>query len=382
MSLEAAAREARNEFFRRMLLSQVNRVATAHTLDDQAETVLLKLTRGAGTRGLAGIYPKKGVSKRAVSNSAISHQPSAAGQDQSDLDHAVKTIVRPLLGSRRSQLREYLNQLRQIWREDASNQDLRHMRNRVRQEIIPLLEHQVNPAVCETLAESAEIARAEEAYWVKEVDRFLEEIWSADERGGSLKLSARSYALALRRRLLRAAAENLGIALEFRHVEEILGDGSSESTSVLSGQWTAARHGDVITFRKSSHSVSEYEYELPVPGRVSVAEAKIALETSVLNGTNRSHQEEELVHSRLAQYKWVVRNWRPGERFWPAHTKEPKKIKELLQDRHITGEPKKLWTVIAAGDEVIWVRGFGVGRNSRAMGGGGVLIRQLEPVKR
>ena len=382
MSLEAAARQVRYEFFRTALLSQVNRVATAHTLDDQAETVLLKLARGAGTRGLAGIYPKKDVSKRAVSNSAISHQPSAAGQDQSDLDHAVKTIVRPLLGSRRSQLREYLNQLRQTWREDASNQDLRHMRNRVRQEIIPLLEHQVNPAVCETLAESAEIARAEEAYWVKEVDRVLPEIWSADERGGSLKLSTRLLALALRRRLLRAAAENLGIALEFRHVEEILGDSSSESSSVLSGQWTVARHDDVITFRKSGHSVSEYEYELPVPGSVSVAEAKIALETSVLNGTNRFHQEEDLAHSRFAQHKWVVRNWRPGERFWPAHTKEPKKIKELLQDRHITGESKKLWTVIAAGDEVIWVRGFGVGRDSQATGGGGVLIRQLEAVKR
>ncbi len=368
LSLEAAAREARHEFFRRILLSQVNRVATAHTLDDQAETVLLKLTRGAGTRGLAGIYPKR----------AISRQPSAISRNQPDLDHAVKTIVRPLLGSRRSQLREYLDEIGQTWREDTSNQDLRHTRNRVRQEILPLLERQVNPAVCETLAESADIARAEEAYWATEVDRFLPEIWSADERGGTLKLSSRSLPLALRRRLLRAAAENLGIALEFRQVEEILGHGSGEGSSILSGQWTVTQHSDIITFRQAGKIVSEYQYELPVPGKVSVAEAGIVLETSVPERPDPSRDDGDLVHSRFAQRKWVVRNWRPGERFWPVHTKEPKKIKELLQDRHITGEEKQRWPVIACGDEIIWLSGFGVRRDFQANAGAGVLIREIQ----
>jgi len=368
LSLEAAAREARYEFFGGILSNQVNRVATAHTLDDQAETVLLKLTRGAGTRGLAGIYPKK----------AISHQPSAISKNQPDLDHDVKTIIRPLLGSRRSQLRSYLAEVGQTWREDASNQDLRHTRNRIRQEILPLLERNLNPAVCETLAESAEIARAEEEYWVKEVDRWLPEIWSANERGGELKLSSRSLPLALRRRLLRAAAENLGIALEFRHVEEILGDGSGDGSSVLSGQWTVTQHSHIITFTRARQTVSEYQYELPVPGKVSVAEAAIILETSLPDGSDLSHKGDDLVHSRFAQHKWVVRNWRAGERFWPVHTKEPKKIKELLQDRHITGEEKQRWPVIACGDDIIWMKRFGVCRDFQANGGDGVLIREIQ----
>jgi tRNA(Ile)-lysidine synthase len=372
LSVEAAARKARYEFFRSTLLSGVSRVATAHTLDDQAETVLLKLTRGAGTRGLAGIYPKK----------AVSRQPSAISQGDADLtptsDSNDRTVVRPLLGSRRSQLREYVAEILQTWREDASNQDLRHTRNRIRQEILPLLERHVNPAVCETLADSAEIARAEEAYWVKEVDRFLPNIWSANERGGELKLSSRSLQLALRRRLLRAAAENLGIALEFRHVEEILGDGSGEGRSVLSGQWMVTRHTDNVTFGQISQPVCVYQYELPVPGKVSIAEAGVVLEASVPNRSGRPHKDDDLVHSRFAQYQWVVRNWRPGERFWAAHTKEPKKIKELLQDRHITGEEKQRWPVIACGDEIIWLSGFGVRRDFQANGSDGVLIREIQ----
>jgi tRNA(Ile)-lysidine synthase len=377
LSLEAAAREARYEFFRRVLLSRVNRVATAHTLDDQAETVLLKLMRGAGTRGMAGIYPKKAISK-----TAVSRQQSDISKSDADLSPAsvsrIQTIIRPLLGSRRSQLREYLVAIGQTWREDASNQDLRHLRNRIRQEIIPLLERQVNPAVCETLTESAEIAMAEEAYWAKEVDRFLPGIWTSSQRGGTLKLSSRSLPLALCRRLLRAAAEDLGIALDFCHVDEILDDRTGEGSSVLPGQWTVSRNGDEITFRPPSQFVPEYQYELPVPGRISVAEVGITVETSVPDGSDRPQEENKLVHSRLAKQKWVVRNWRPGERFWPAHTKEPKKIKELLQDRHITGEEKQRWPVIACGDAVIWLSGFGVHRDFLGDDRDGILVRELQ----
>ena len=375
ISLEAAAREARYEFFARLLLGGLNRIATAHTMDDQAETVLLKMTRGAGTRGLAGIYPKRAIGKGA------SPHPSAVSKGDRDLDLTPDsrnaTIIRPLLGSRRSQLREYLATFGQTWREDASNQDVRHTRNRVRQEILPFLERQVNPAVCETLAESAEIARTEEDYWNSEVDRVLPEIWSQGERGGTLKSSFRSVPLALQRRLLRAAAENLGIALEFRHVEEILGDGSGERSCVLPGKWVVSRGEEGITFKQSSQPVREYEYQLPVPGRVSVVETGIVFETCLLRGSDRS-PSDALVHSRFAQQKWVVRNWRPGERFWPAHTKEPKKIKELLQDRHVTGEEKRLCPVIACGDEIIWLSGLGVRRDVQANGADGVLIREIQ----
>ena len=109
---EAGARDLRYEFFRQALHGNLDRIATAHTLDDQAETVLMKLARGAGTRGLAGIYPEV-----SIQHSALSAQPRP------------KAVVRPLLEIRRERLTDYLAELGQTWREDSSNRDLRHTRS-------------------------------------------------------------------------------------------------------------------------------------------------------------------------------------------------------------------------------------------------------------
>lgn len=371
LSLEAGARAVRYALFERLLKDRdLDQIATAHTLDDQAETVLLKLMRGAGTRGLAGIYPER----------AVSHQPSAASQKPNTAQARDPAVVRPLLGTRQGSLRSYLEEVGQSWREDVSNQDLRHTRNRIRQEILPRLERQVNPAVCETLAEAADIARAEEAYWAQEVDRFLPEVWTRDERGGVLHLRPFApLALAVRRRLVRAAAESLGIALEFRHVEEILGQACQGGASALSGQWMIARHGDELRFEKAGQPFSDYQYDLSVPGKIAVPEAGIEVETLAVNGNSQAHRysAEHLLDLRFAQKPWVVRNWRAGERFWPAHSKQPKKIKDLLQDKHITGDQKRRWPVIACGDEIIWAMGFGVRRDFQANGSEGVLIREV-----
>src|SRR5437773_1777653 len=83
------------------------------------------------------------------------------------------------------------------------------------------------------------------------------------------------------------------------------------------------------------------------PGKAAVPESRLNVEAVLVNS---SADSEDLLESSFAQRELVVRNWRPGERFWPAHTKELKKIKELLQDRHITGEEKRGWPVIASGD--------------------------------
>ena len=159
LSTEAAARQLRYRYFRQLFEEQkLNRIATGHTLDDQAETVLLRVVRGAGTRGLAGIYPQLQVKGSQFS------------------------VVRPLLQTRRKLLEGYLEEIGQDWREDSSNRDLRHARNRVRHGIVPRLERTLNPSVRETLAETADIARSEEEYWQKEVDRVLPEVWQAERR--------------------------------------------------------------------------------------------------------------------------------------------------------------------------------------------------------
>ena len=354
LSLEAAGRAFRYEFFRSTLEGGLNRIATAHTLDDQAETLLLKLARGSGTRGLAGIWPKV----------AASHRSSAISEDEK---HGDPSIVRPLLCTRRQDLRVYLAEIGQSWREDSSNRDLRHTRNRIRHGILPRFERHVNPRFCETLAETAEIARSEEEYWATEIARLLPQIWREDTLDCTM---IGTFPLAVRRRLVRRAAESLGLTLEFHHVEEVL---ELKGCVSLPAGWRARRDGDGIKFHKEPTTRSDYAYPLSVPGKVEIPELRLAIETMLVN---EAHGPDDLLESSFAKHELVLRNWRIGERFWPAHTREARKIKEILQDRHVIGDQKKSWPVIASGGEVVWMRGFGVRRDFRAKGEKGVLIRE------
>jgi tRNA(Ile)-lysidine synthase len=365
LSLETAAREVRYEFFRDCLRGKsLDKIATAHTLDDQAETVLMKLARGAGTRGLAGIFPKV-----SIQHSAISSQ------------HKERSIIRPLLETKRRALENYLAEIRQDWREDTSNRDLRHTRNRIRHGILPRFERHVNPAVREALAETAEISRAEEEYWAAEVERVLPEVWAPTSGGGFLKGGFAGQPIAVQRRLVRAAGEALGLMLEFRHVEEVRGVFNDGGAASLPEGWTVSRNKGELRFELACGAPTDedYEYQLSIPGKVTVAEARVHVETLlVLSGhSSELYNPEQLVEPKFVQQALTIRNWHAGERFWPAHMKEPKKLKELLQDRHITGREKKLWPVVASGGEIVWVRGFGIRRDFQSKDTSGVLIRDF-----
>src|SRR5581483_4520849 len=339
LSLETAARQLRYKYFRRLLADgSLTRVATAHTLDDQAETVLLRLVRGAGTRGLAGIYPEILVRE-------------ADG----------KSIVRPLLCIRRNQLEQYLNSIQQAWREDSSNRDLRHTRNRLRQQILPALEHDLNPSIRHVLAETAEIARAEDEYWSEQTGKLLSQTWTVgqDRNQGILKKGALlSLPLALQRRLVRAAAESLGLQLEFRHVEEILAGNSSVT---LPHYWQVRTSKGELVFTQQVECPAEldYEFRLPIPGTVDVPLLGSRFEAVLVSRAEVYNPEHLLDRARLSK-ELQVRNWRAGDRFHPTHTKGPKKVKELLQKQHVTGPERKLWPVVASGPDLIWVRGFPV----------------------
>jgi tRNA(Ile)-lysidine synthase len=140
--IEAAARELRYGFFRQLAREgRVTKIATAHTLDDQAETVLLRMFRGTGIRGLAGIHPRI----------VFEEQGRAFGE-----------VVRPLLGFRRAALLEFLRERGQAWREDSSNRDIAFLRNRVRHRLLPVIGEEFGEAAIEHMGELAEIARAEE----------------------------------------------------------------------------------------------------------------------------------------------------------------------------------------------------------------------------
>ena len=378
LSVEAAARELRYQYFTRLLESGLDQIATAHTLDDQAETVLLRLARGSGTRGLAGIYPQFSV---------LGSQP--AEQAAHPIEHKGR-VVRPLLGTRRKELEAYLRSLGQDWREDRSNRDLRYARNRVRHGILPRLERHLNPSVREALADAAEIARAEEDYWQTEIAGVLSHICPPRSRSeNSLSLlipQLRQHPLAVQRRVIRAAAETLGLRLEFRQIEEVLALAASEATcpsrAALPDGWQVAREKHELRFAPGvSGEVGDYEYRLPLPGRVEVPEIASVFEALLVSGDARQgYNAGHLFDPALLAKDLRVRNWRAGDRFWPAHTKSAKKIKDLLQEKHITGPQRKLWPVIVSGGEIVWVRGMSPPSRFQARAGShtAVVIREQE----
>ena len=293
LSTEAAARQLRYQYFRQLFEeNKLNRIATGHTLDDQAETVLLRVVRGAGTRGLAGIYP----------------QLLVQGSEFS--------VVRPLLKTRRKLLETYLGEIGQDWREDSSNRDLRHARNRVRHGIVPRLERTLNPAVRETLAETADIARSEEEYWQKEVTRALPDVWQA-ERLTLKPAELAALPLALRRRMVRAAAESLGLKLEFRHVEEILElDQRGPRSAMLPEGWLLSVTKDGLQFAPPARTAAEnsdYEYKLAVPGTIHVPETGACFEAALVPGSAApGYNPDHMLDPALLQQELTVRNWRAG----------------------------------------------------------------------
>jgi tRNA(Ile)-lysidine synthase len=362
LSLEAAARTLRYAFFDRLASGgALHRVATAHTRDDQAETVLMRFFRGSGTKGLSGIYPAVG-------------------------GGIAPRIVRPLLHVSRDELRAYLDQLGQAWREDQSNADVSFVRNRLRHEIMPVL-RQLNPALDETLSQTAEIARGEEEYWTEQVRRFLPHLLtqSAGNRPSAIQLPVLlAQPLALQRRLIRAVAEQHGLRLEFHHVEQLVSSAGARSPSpgVPSGPavgpmgwssaqielphgWEAVRSGSELCFRRRCQTEKEqreYNLSLAVPGEVQVARKK--LRAAIVTGEDLAHADagaratKVLLAAALAHRGLRVRNWHAGDRYWPAHTRQPKKVKELLLARHIPREHKLYWPVIVSGDEIVWIPGF------------------------
>jgi tRNA(Ile)-lysidine synthase len=355
----------------------LDRVATAHTRDDQAETVLLRLMRGAGTRGLAGIYPRFLVS----SPQFLEKTGPAAGPPPSSLRDSMTrggpAVVRPLLEITRAELRTYLEQQNQPWREDATNRDVSYARNRLRHELMPLLTREYNPALAEVLSDLAEIARGEEEYWDCEVRQRMPKVSgrAVGERPATIFVERLLVEpAAMQRRLMRAFAEQHRLRLEFRHVEELLAMARAEGSAAevrieLPQGWEAVRQESELWFRIRSEPAEQttaYDFALPPGRQVEVAGRKIRAilvsgqVSSAGEAAGSASPTRVLLDAALAERSLRVRNWRPGDRYWPAHTKEPKKLKELLQARHIPRAYKTIWPVVVGGDDIVWVPGFAV----------------------
>ena len=358
LGLEAAARQLRHRFFRELIeQNKADRVATAHTLDDQAETVLLRLMRGAGSKGLAGIYP--------------------------ELKLESGSIVRPLLGVRRPEVRAWLTSLGQPWREDATNADLTFTRNRVRNKLLPVIEAEFGGAALSRIAETAEIARAEEKYWETELQRVAGEL--AGDDGLSLQLNRLlQQPLAVRRRLVRGAAQKLNVSLDFHHVEQVLALArSKEATTIQLPQGRRASITDGrlrFSTEQAPREVRQFAYKLTLPGEIEIPELSCRVRFRLIEECVASHRPEQLLSPELNGTELVIRNWRPGDRFWPLHSKSDKKVKELLKPSLVPVAQRSSWPVAEHRGEILWVRGLPVSHKFCVQAGQSAIVVEELPL--
>ena len=211
-SLEAAGRRARYAFFLHAAVDhRLDCVATGHTRDDQAETVLLRLLRGSATSGLSGILRSCDLSSLAQSPIPVGTQTSAAPR-----------LIRPMLGISRRQVERFLLSLGQPFRLDPSNRDPKFLRNRVRAELLPMLERDYNLQLRQALCETAEVVSAEHAYLEELVSSALGSAQpDADHEAGIDVPFLQRQPLALQRRILRRLCQQHGLALDFMQLESL-----------------------------------------------------------------------------------------------------------------------------------------------------------------
>ena len=339
-TLEEAARRLRYAWFRQLLSAGLSHaVATAHTRDDQAETVLAKFLRGAWTEGLAGISPKL--------------ECAQGGQ-----------IVRPFLNTTRAEIEDYLHALHQPWREDSSNRHLTFTRNRIRHELLPHLE-QWNPRLREHLVQMAALARDEESWWQAELARVVPQlILSGKPARGGGRASASALALdvtrfaalapALQRRLLRHAAGRLGVAPDFPATETLRGlalTGRSGQRCELAGLH-AERTPRELRLEPAAPAPGRAtpRYRVSVPGQIDAPGfgLRIRLETAGTPAESAPARRDDAA---------VLRTWSPGDRVRLRHSSAPRKVKEILERLRVTGSARAVWPVLELDGRILWMKG-------------------------
>ncbi|MGD0776535.1 MAG: tRNA lysidine(34) synthetase TilS [Candidatus Solibacter sp.] len=343
-NLEQAAREARLAFFHDHLAGGLaTRIALGHTRSDQAETVLFRFLRGSGATGLAAIRP--------VTEGGI---------------------VRPLIEIERREITGFLGERGMAWREDASNATLDFARNRIRHQLLPQLAREWNPALGETLAHTADLSLAEEAYWEAEMDRLAER--HLTRRGPAVFVSAAALAalpLAAARRLVRRAihmASGGPASSDFGHIAavvELAGRARGTGRTQVPGL-EVRRSFDWL--RLAPPTPAEAYCLCPaVPGVTRIPGTDFGISLELLENSETTRLPDNVYNGEMGCLDWnrlsgplKLRNWRPGDQYQPMGIPTAKKIKTLFQQARIPVWERAQWPVLTDAKSIVWVRRFGI----------------------
>jgi tRNA(Ile)-lysidine synthase len=350
-NLEELARRKRYQFFLEVAERRgLNKIATAHTEDDQAETVLMWLLRGSGRRGLGGIAPSLTV--------------HIDGADSSK--HV--TIVRPMLGVRKEEIIQFLRGKKLEFCCDRSNLDTAYLRNWLRHDLLPRLKQRGDSRLSSRLAQTAEVLRDEADYLEMLAQEELDRICTNEEsvsRTGFLR-----HPRAMQRQLLRLWIRRVRghlRGLDFDHIETVLrmiSGGPPQSRVTIPGGWELTREYEELRLLKAVRGTKQscYTYSLVIGTPLLVPEAGITIESRlVLNSDARlpKSSSEALFDLAALPAPLVVRNFRHGDRFQPLGMAGHKKVKDLFIQKKAPLSTRAVLPLLVIGEEVLWVPGYG-----------------------
>lgn len=364
-NLEDAARRLRYDFFDTIISRGVaDYVATAHTADDQAETVLARMIRGTGLAGLSSIHPVRG------------------------------KIIRPLIEIRRHDLRSFLAERKQEWREDATNRDTQRLRARVRHGLLPELETNFSSSITDRLCDLASLARDDEDFWSALVEQCHQRFISRIPRGFSVdvnellfpvpdlphqKGAASNPCHALTQRLVRRlyadTAQTEG-QLTRKQVEQVIllaQRGPSGRKLELPGGVRVEREFGRLIFcpsdrttrltsdKKNSPVVASYQYEVTLPESgstaISIPELGRCFCLKMIDWptAQRDTRREGVVldAERLAA-PLVFRNWSPGDAYRPSGRRQTRKLARMFVRGRVGFTERALWPVLTSAGRVAW----------------------------
>ena len=343
-SIEDAARRLRYQFLEAARVKRgADAVAVGHSRDDQAETFLLRLLRGAGTRGLGSIRPRAG------------------------------RVIRPLLDIGRDELRQYAWQRGLTFQEDVTNLDVAIPRNRVRHELLPYLAREFSPGIAEVLAREAELAQEDDDRLQKEAIEITRSLVLVNTGSVTVDVVALSQVHpALASRVVRHALQQLSDKfVGFEHVSRFLAfvrEGREGQALSMPGQ-QAIHRGDSVVLgpeppRGAPEASNFSSIPLSVPGEVVVGGWCVAADPGVADGM----PSDLVVLTTGVVTPLSVRFRRPGDRFTPPGMQgASKKLQDYLVDRKVErGERDRLPLVVDGQDRIVWVVGHGVADGFRA----------------
>ena len=335
LSLEDAARELRYDFFNDILAKRsAQRIATAHTLNDQAETVIMRLIRGSGSQGLAGIRPSVG------------------------------NIIRPLINVTKLEAREYLQSKGVSWREDSTNSSNEFLRNRIRNELIPLLES-YNPAIEQVLSRVAAVCAAEADFISAEAERKFKELARVVDEGvlgDTEKLLREPPAIrfsVMRKSILAVKGDlNSVSAKHLFSIDEVVRSGESSAEVNLPGGVVFHTGHGVFFFTREDELREFPPTEIKNHGTHRVSrdlEVTVELtdDSSLWGAPDVGYFSPEKVGFPIA-----LRSFSEGDRFVPLGMRGAKKLKDFFIDEKIPRFLRKKVPVFETRDGIIWVGGL------------------------